>query len=71
MYQKPVSYTHLDVYKRQYINNGVRTPVSLSAKGKLTVSGNDFSKAADNAYFNCIETGYNGIYEVQNGSRCV
>ena len=51
-----------------YINNGVRTPVSLSVKGKLTVTGNDFSKAADNAYFNCIETGYNGIYEVQNGS---
>lgn len=51
-----------------YINNGVRTPVSLSVKGKLTVTGNDFSKAADNAYFNCIETGYNGIYEVHNGS---
>ena len=40
----------------------------MSVKGKLTVTGNDFSKAADNAYFNCIETGYNGIYEVQNGS---
>lgn len=54
--------------QNSYINNGVRTPVSLSVKGKLTVTGNDFSKAADNAYFNCIETGYNGIYEVQNGS---
>ena len=51
-----------------YINNGVRTPVSLSVKGKLTVTGNDFSKTSDNAYFNCIETGYNGIYEVHNGS---
>lgn len=42
--------------------------MSLATTGKITVSGNDFSKAAPKAYYNCIETGYGGAYQIQNGS---
>ncbi len=51
-----------------YDKTNVMIPVSISINGKLTVTGNDFSKAADKAYYNCIETGYSGIYEVKDGS---
>ncbi len=54
--------------QKTYAESGNLTPVNLAVKGKLTISGNDFSGAVDNAYYNCIETGLNGAYEVQNGS---
>lgn len=56
------------VAQSSYNETNVMIPVSISVNGKLTVTGNDFSKAADNAYYNCIETGYSGVYEVKDGS---
>ncbi len=54
--------------QKPFTATGAAIPVSLAVNGKLTVTGNDFSKAADGAYYNCVESGYGGQYRVKNGS---
>ncbi len=54
--------------QKPFTATGAAIPVSLAVTGKLTVTGNDFSKAADGAYYNCVESGYGGEYRVKNGS---
>ncbi len=55
--------------QKPFTATGAAIPASLAVSGKLTVTGNDFTKAADGAYYNCVESGYGGQYRLKNGSE--